>query len=111
MDINDILKGPQRRTKTVRIDGLPDLILTELTASERWHVVDELPDTNEGNKQNMFIAEKLLCSLLGYSVKPTKEQIVKFSEQYGHDVIDLLWSSLMDFSAIDNNAVDNAKKP
>ena len=111
MNIEEILKGPQRRVKTVSIDGLPDLVLTEPMAAERFVISENMPSGNENNIQNKFIASELLKSLLGYKRSPSDEESQKFLEQYGMEVLDSLWLSLMNFAAIDKNAVDDAKKP
>jgi len=111
MDINEILSPePRRRTKTVRIDGLPDLILTELMAGERWDMAESMPE-DDPDASNKFVAKTVLRSLLEFKRDPTDAELEKFMRTYGLDVIDLLYTSLLNFSAIDTNAVEDAKKP
>lgn len=107
MKISDLLAKTCRRTKTIAIDGLPPLTLHELTASERWALVDEIA---KGLESNAAITGIVIKALTGYERDPTDEEISKFSDCYGHEVIDLLFEELMKFSAVNKEAVAEAKK-
>lgn len=107
MRIADLLAKTYRRTKTVTIDGLPSLTIHEMTAAERWALLDQIGKTPMDNPTVIGIVIK---SLTAHEREATEDEIKRFAECYGHEVIDLLFEELMKFNAINKDAITEAKK-